>query len=164
MANKTSDPTVSPTVTDADIVSDTADTNAASTENGATVLLELEATIKNHISLIDKNKAELKKQREMLESALLNDETYRLHSEEVKKAAKTKAQTKFQIMQLPANKGFADKVKELSAQTKELDTALSDYLREYMRMSGTNEIETDEGEVREIIYIAKLIKKTSRPR
>jgi hypothetical protein len=143
-------------VTEAEIVPDTA--------NGATVLLELEATIKNHISLIDKNKAELKKEREMLESALLNDETYRLHTEEAKKAAKTKALTKYQIMQLPANKGLADKVKDLAAQTRELDGALSDYLREYMRMSGTNEIETDEGEVREIIYVAKLVKKAVRPK
>jgi len=132
--------------------------------NGATVLLELETTIKNHISLIDKNKAELKKQREMLESTLLNDETYRLHTEEAKKAAKTKALTKYQILQLPANKALADKIKELSTQTKELDAALSDYLREYMRMSGTNEIETDDGEVREIVYIAKLVKKSARPK
>lgn len=132
--------------------------------NGATVLLELEATIKNHISLIDKNKAELKKQREMLESALLNDETYRNHSEEAKITAKTKALTKYQIMQLPANKILADKVRELASQTRELNTALSDYLREYMRMSGTNEIETDEGEVREIVYVAKLVKKASRPK
>lgn len=136
---------------------------ADATENGATVLLELETTIKNHISLIDKNKAELKKEREMLESALLNDETYRLHTEETKKAAKTKALTKYQIMQLPANKVLADKVKDLSAATKELDSALSDYLREYMRMSGTNEIETEGGEIREIIYVAKLVKKASRP-
>lgn len=145
-------------------MTDIATDPAASTDNGATVLLELEATIKNHISLIDKNKAELKKQREMLESALLNDETYRLHTEEAKKAAKTRALTKYQIMQLPANKGLADKVKDLAAQTRELDSALSDYLREYMRMSGTNEIETDEGEVREIIYVAKLVKKASRPK
>lgn len=134
------------------------------TDNGATVVLELEATIKNHITLIDKNKAELKKQREMLASALLNDETYRLHTEEAKKSAKTKALTKYQIVQLPANKVLADKVKELTAQIRELNNALSDYLREYMRMSGTNEIETDEGEVREIIYVAKLVKKSSRPK
>lgn len=149
-------------VTDADIVSPVPDVAAASTGSGATVLLELETTIKNHIAQIDKNRAELKKQREMLESALLNDETYRLHTEEAKKAAKVKAQTKFQIMQLPANKGLADKVKTLAAEIKELDGALSDYLREYMRMSGTNEIETDEGDVREIIYIAKLIRKSAR--
>jgi hypothetical protein len=132
--------------------------------NGVTVLLELEKTIKNHITLIDKNKAELKKQREMLESALLNDETYRLHTEEAKKTAKTKALTKYQIMQLSANKVLADNVRGLAAQTRELNSALSDYLREYMRMSGTNEIETDEGEVREIVYVAKLVRKTARPK
>jgi hypothetical protein len=134
------------------------------TDADATILLELETTIKHHISQIDRNKAELKKQREMLESALLNDATYRLHTEEAKKAAKTKALTKYQIMQLPVNKGLADKIKELAVQNRELDTALSDYLREYMRMSGTNEIETDDGEVREIIYVAKLVKKTTRPK
>jgi hypothetical protein len=137
---------------------------STNTDNGAPVLLELETTIKNHISTIDKNKTELKKQREMLESALLNDETYRIHSEDAKKTAKTKALTKYQILQLPVNKVLADKVKDLTAQTRELNSALSDYLREYMRMSGTNEIETDEGEVREIIYVAKLVKKASRPK
>lgn len=145
-------------------MADTTGETAAVSDNGATVLMELETTIKNHISSIDKNKAELKKQREMLESALLNDETYRLHTEEAKKAAKTKALTKYQIMQLPTNKILADKIKDLSVQTRELDSALSDYLREYMRMSGTNEIETDEGEVREIIYVAKLVKKAARPK
>ena len=150
-----------PQVTDADIVSEPNE-GAASTENGAQVLLDLEATIKSHIAQIDKGKAELKKQREMLESALLNDETYRLHNDEAKKAAKTKAQTKYQIMQLPANKQLAQKVKDLSAEIKELDVALSDYLREYQRMSGSSEIETDDGEVREIVYVAKLIKKASK--
>jgi len=132
--------------------------------NGATVLLELEATIKNHITLIDKNRAELKKQREMLESALLNDETYRTHSETAKEAAKVKAKTKFQILQQPANKQLVDKVHELTSEIRELNMAISDYLREYMRMSGTNEIETDDGEVREIVYVAKLVKKASRPK
>lgn len=146
------------TATDAEIVSDSPQTDP----NGATVLLELETTIKNHIADIDLRKSELKKQREMMESALMNDETYRLHTEEAKKAAKVKAQTKFQILQLPANRQLSEKVKDLSAEVKELDTALSDYLREFQRMSGTNEIETNDGEVREIVYVAKLVKKASK--
>jgi hypothetical protein len=145
-------------------MADTTTEPEVATDNGGTVLLELEATIKNHITLIDQNKAALRKHREMLESALLNDETYRTHTEEAKNAAKTKALTKYQIMQLPVNKVLADKVKELSAKTRDLNSALSDYLREYMRMSGTNEIETDEGELREIIYVAKLVKKAARPK
>ena len=148
-----------PVVADADIV---VPSDVPATENGAQVLLDLESTIKSHLAQIDKNKAELKSQREMLESALGNDETYRTHAEAAKKAAKVKSQTKFQILQLPANKQLLEKVKSLAAETKELNDALSDYLREYQRMSGSNEIETDDGDVREIIYIAKLVKKTSR--
>jgi len=45
---------------------------------------------------------------------------------------------------------------------KDLQNALSDYLREYQRLSGSNEIEGDDGEVREIVYVAKLVKRTSR--
>jgi len=155
------DNTNDPIVTDADVVSEP-DTNAASTEDGAQILLDLESTIKSHIAMIDKGKADLKNQREMLESALMNDETYRTHAEEAKKAAKVKAKTKFEILQQPANKQLAEKIKELTAQSKELNAALSDYLREYQRMSGSSEIETDDGEVREIIYVAKLVKKSSR--
>jgi hypothetical protein len=142
-----------PTVTDADIVPD---------PNAATILLELERTIKNTIADSDRKKADLKKQREMMESALLNDETYRTHTEEAKKAAAVKGKTKLQILQLPENRQLSEKVKELATEIREMNTALSDYLREYQRMSGSTEIETDDGVVREIVYIAKLVKKSSR--
>lgn len=150
-------PTDASEIVDAEIV-----TQTPGTDNGAQVLLDLEALIKTNITNIDRNKAELKKQREMLTSALENDETYRLHNEEAKKAAKVKSQTKYQIMQQPANKSLAEKVKSVTVEVKEADDALSDYLREYQRLSGSNEIETDDGEIREIVYSAKLIKKSSR--
>jgi hypothetical protein len=149
------------TVVDADIVPDS-DTPA--TDNGAQVLLDLEQLIKTNIANIDRGRAELKKQREMLTSAFENDETYRLHNEEAKKAAKTKAQTKYQILQQPQNKQLAEKVKSIAADIKEADGALSDYLREYQRLSGSNEIETDDGQVREIVYTAKLVKRSDRGR
>lgn len=148
-------------------MNDTTDTPIQNAEivqddNAAQVLLDLEQLIKSHISNIDKGKSELKKQREMLESALTNDETYRLHNEEAKKAAKVKAQTKSQILSLPANRQLAEKVKDIAAEIKEQDGALSDYLREYQRMSGSNEIEGEDGEIREIVYVAKLVKKSKR--
>lgn len=132
------------------------------TTNEAQVLLDLENMIKSNVGIIDKSKVELRKQKEMLDSALQNDETYRTHNEEAKKAAKQKGATKMQILSQPGNKALADKVKNLSAEIKEATAALSDYLREYARMSGTNEIETDDGQVREIVYTAKLVKKSSR--
>lgn len=100
----------------------------------------------------------------MLASVLTNDETYRAHEEEAKEKIKVKTATKTTIMQLPANRQLADKVRELATEIKELDGALSDYLREYQRQSGVNEIEGHDGEVREIVYVAKLVKKASRAR
>ena len=146
------------TVVDATIVQD----QPPASGNAAQVLLDMEQLIKTNVGNIDRGKAELKKLREMLSSALENDETYRLHNEEAKKAAKQKSATKTQIMQQSQNKQLAEKVKDIAAQIKEADGALSDYLREYGRMSGANEIETDDGQIREIVYIAKLIKKSPR--
>lgn len=148
-------------VVDADVVNDPGVTTTAP-DNSAQVLLDLEQLIKTNVANIDRGKAELKKQREMLASALENDETYRLHNDEAKKAAKQKAATKYQIMQLPQNKSLAEKIKTIAAEVKEADAALSDYLREYGRMSGSNEIETEDGQIREIVYVAKLVKKSPK--
>lgn len=148
-------------VQDADIVSDE---KGEGGDDAATVLLNLESLIKSHISGIDSRKQELKKLREMLASAMANDETYRLHEEKAKEANKQKAATRAQIMKQPANASLSEKIKHLTSDIKEMDRALSDYLREYERMSGSNEIEGDDGEVREIVYVAKLVKKASKRR
>ena len=42
----------------------------------------------------------------------------------------------------------------------ELNEGLSDYLREYQRLSGSNEIEGEDGELRTIVYVAKLVRKS----
>ena len=70
--------------------------------------------------------------------------------------------TNSQILKQPENQQVAQKAKELSAEVKELNEALSDYLREYGRMSGASEIEDDSGETLEIVYVAKLIRKPSK--
>lgn len=130
----------------------------ASTVTADTVL-ELEQMIKTNVTSIDRNKLELKKLKEMLESALLNDEPYREATQKVKEAAKEKGKAKATVMMNQATKQLAEKVKDLTQENKELAQAQSEYLSEYARLSGTNEIETEDGEMREIIYIAKLIKK-----
>jgi hypothetical protein len=128
----------------------------------ASMVLELESMIKSGMTTLDRNKAELKKLNEMLESALLNDEAYSAATEKVKEAAKEKGKAKAVVMEVPATKQLAEKVKDMKQENKDLATAQSEYLREYARLSGSTEIETDDGEVREIIYIAKLIKKSKR--
>lgn len=131
-------------------------------ETDATVLTSLESLIKHHISSIASNKVELKKVREMITSALANDPTYKLHDEEAKKAAKVKAATKSELMKVAENKMLVEKSHELMTEIKEADAALSEYLREYQRLTGSTEFETEDGEVREIVFVAKLIKRSSR--
>lgn len=151
-------------IVDADIVPSSEETQPDSSSAGvsADTVLELEQMIKTNVTSIDRNKNELKKLKEMLESALLNDEPYRLAMEKVKAAAKEKGTAKATIMQNPATKQLDEKVKDLTTENKELLQAQSEYLREYAKLSGTNEIEGEDGEVREIIYVAKLVKKSKR--
>ncbi len=138
------------------------DDTKKATDNGADVLLNLESLIKSHITNIDKLKIEQKKQKEMLEDIFINDPTYKQHLDKAKEAAKVKMTTKAQIMKRSDVYQLSEKIKDIQLQLKEIEGAMSDYLREYARLSGTNEIQGEDGEVREIVYTAKLIKKSSR--
>jgi vacuolar-type H+-ATPase subunit I/STV1 len=125
----------------------------------AGMILELEQVIKNHITGINTRREELKKFKEMVSDAFKNDATYQEVEEAYKKATKVKKEIKFSIMKQPGVNEAADKLRELSTEIKELDGALSDYLREYQRLAGVNEIQDNEGNVHEIVYLAKLLKK-----
>jgi superfamily II DNA helicase RecQ len=131
-------------------------------ETAAELLINLESSIKEHIASVDKSKIELKKLKEMLADTYNNDPTYQEHDKLVKEATKVRSKTKSELLKQPACADLNAKVKELSGELKDFQAALSDYLREYMRLSGSNEIEGDDGEVREIIYVAKLVKRSSK--
>lgn len=128
----------------------------------ASMILELETMIKNSMATTDRNKEELKKLKEMLESALGNDDAYKEASEKAKEAAKVKGKAKLNVLANPATRSINEKIKDMTQEIKELNTGLSEYLREYARLSGSTEIEGDDGDVREIIYVAKLIKKSKK--
>ncbi len=130
----------------------------------AEVLLSLESMIKTNISAIDRLQTELKKQKEMLEDVFVSDETYQEHAKAAKEAAKVKGQTRAEIMKRPAVMQISNKVKSMQTDLKERQMSLSDYLKEYQRMTGVNEIEGEDGEMREIVSTVKLVKKLSRSR
>jgi len=130
--------------------------------NQGQVLIDLESMIKSHITTLENSKGELSKLKDMLNGIFENDQTYRDHEEKAKEAAKVKSITKMELLKRPEAGDASEKIKELTQNIKDLDGALSDYLREYQRMSGQTEIEFDDGEVREIVYTARLIKKSSR--
>jgi len=125
------------------------------------ILLNMESLIKGHISTIETLTAEARKHKEMLDDIFTNDPTYQEHDKIAKEASKVKQGTRQQILKQPQAAELDKKVKELKSELKENLGSLSDYLQEYARMAGVNEIEGEDGEIREIVYNARLIKKSS---
>jgi septal ring factor EnvC (AmiA/AmiB activator) len=146
---------------DMDDDSNTPDTPvaAADTINSGQIMINMEAMIKNYISMIDKQQEEAKKLKEMLDDIFTNDETYQTHLKASNEASKKKNETKAQVLKRPQAADLDKKIKDIKAEMKENQGSLSDYLQEYQRMSGVNEIEGEDGQMREIVYTAKLIKK-----
>ena len=135
-------------VLDAEIVTDGQDDSK--------LLLSLEEMVRNNRNIIENTRKELTEQRDMLKSSFENDATYQEQNEEVKKVTKVRSATKAQILKRPSVAQIAEKVKSLQSQVKENEAALSDYLREYQRVSGQTTIEVENGEILEIVYVAKL--------
>lgn len=126
----------------------------------AALVLNLENTIKGHLTQIEKLQEDLSQHRDMLKAAFENDAVYNEHAEAAKAANKVKAKTKAEILKKPDVAELASKVKSESSEFKELQAALSDYLGEFNRLSGITELEGPDGELRQIVYVARLVKKT----
>lgn len=132
------------------------------TDNQATVLLSLEEMIKKYITRLDALKVEVKKQREMYDDSFLNNPTYLENTEKAKNAAKDLQVTKKNIASQPAVIQISLKLKSMREEVKEIEISLSDYLQEYQRLSGANEIEGEDGKIRDIINTAKLVVRSAK--
>lgn len=131
------------------------------TTNDASLLLKIEEMIKTHISQMDDLAEQISKHKEMLDDIFGNDETFQEHDKIAKEAIRVRSNTKKEIMKRPDVADLANKLKALKSEKMELAEGLSDYLREYQRLSGSNEIEGEDGEIREIVMVPKLVKKSS---
>lgn len=138
------------------------ETNDVPAQDSSTIITDLEALIKSHIEGIERRNGELRKMKEMVASELLNNKDYQDLEVQNKDINKKKKDLKSQIMRQPQNTELTKKIMEMSSESKEMKEALSDYLREYHRLSGSSEIETSDGQVHEIVYFAKLVKKSAR--
>lgn len=132
------------------------DQSTITSADDAKLLLRLEEMIKSNRKIIETSREELKEQRQMLKDTFENDPVYLEHNEEVKKATKVRSATKTEILKKADVATLNEKVKSLQSQLRESTEALSDYLREYQRVSGLTTIEVENGEVLEIVYVAKL--------
>lgn len=146
-------------VQDGEIIEGAKETDSISTASDTLILDNLESMIRENLAREDKINEEAKKYKEMIDSVLLNDETYQAHEEAAKQAQKVKGATKAEIMKRPDVATIASKVKELKEEVKEMKESMSSYLVEYQRLSGSSEIENDKGEVMQLVPVIKLVKR-----
>ena len=121
--------------------------------------IDLVSVINDHVAHIDQLKKQAKELKDMLDSLYQNDTTYQTHDSAVKEAVKIRNATKKQIQKLPQAADLVARVTDLKGQMKEYADNLSDYLKEYARSTGSTTIESSDGELRQIVYVAKLVKK-----
>jgi hypothetical protein len=126
--------------------------------SGATATLDLTGLINSHIHQIDDLKAKAGKLKEMLDDIFQNDETYQAHDKAVREASKIRNATKKQILKLPQAADLSNQISSLRSLIKEHNDELSGYLQDYAKETGTTSFETDDGTVRQIIYVARLVK------
>lgn len=128
--------------------------------DAAIVITNLQNLINDTLNRIDAIGEEVKPLDEMINSVLENDEVFRKHVDDAKQAAKVKNATKAEIMKRPDVSNIFAKVKDKKADQKEAKEALSEYLQEYARLTGQRQFETAEGQVQEIVYSAKLVRRS----
>jgi ferritin len=121
-------------------------------------LFTLENLIKTHISHIEAVRVELAKHSEMLTDILNNDTVYKEVTDQIKEITKKKTEAKQNVLKTPSNASLNQKIKDMRTEVKELKMALSQYLQQYQKIADTDQIESEDGEVRQIIFDARLVK------
>jgi len=132
--------------------------NQNPTPNQAINLINIESLINSSTVRFDVLQKEYQEQKSMLDALLENDTEYQEVAQEAGKQAKLKTIAKQKVMVRPEAAHVVEKLKDAQIQLKELKTAMSDYLAQYVNLSGSNEIEGIDGVLRKIIYTAKLVK------
>ena len=127
-------------------------------ENQALNIINTESLINTANARLNDLTYEAKEYKAMLDEILESDTEFQEIDKEAKKQAKLRAVARQKALNTPAAKTNIDKLKETQTQLREVKTALSDYLAQYVKISGSNQIEGPDGVVRRIIYTAKLVK------
>jgi hypothetical protein len=127
--------------------------------NDAVTLLSIESLINSHDLKLSELQKELTVHKTMLNDLLENDEEFVKTAQEASKLAKLKTLAKQKVLKSPAAISTVEKITDASSQVKELRVALSDYLSQYVTLSGSNQFEGADGVTRQIVYSAKLVKK-----
>ena len=127
-------------------------------ENQALNIINTESLINTANARLNDLTYEAKEYKAILDEILESDTEFQEIDKEAKKQAKLRATARQKALNTPGAKTNIDKLKETQTQLREVKTALSDYLAQYVKISGSNQIEGPDGVVRRIIYSAKLVK------
>jgi len=125
----------------------------------AEVIVNLDNLIKSHIRTIASTKEQMKKHKDMFSDIFLNDKVYQEHDKKVKEVSKVRNATKAELLKRTDVFDLNEKIKDMKLQVKELENALSEYIREYQRLTGANQIEDEKGDVLDIVFSVKLVKR-----
>lgn len=145
-------------VVDAEIVEES--TPADTQMDPVDELKNIENLINANITKIDKLQEDIKPVKEMLESLLDADLQYAELDQKAIEAVKAKTAKKKELMGTTNGRELNEKLKELKSEMAEAREALSTYLQEYQKKTGFNEFEGTDGELRQIVFSAKLVRKT----
>ncbi|MDD4026995.1 MAG: hypothetical protein PHO75_02285 [Candidatus Shapirobacteria bacterium] len=121
-------------------------------------LINCESLINSGVVRFDILKKETGDLKSQLDSILENDDEYQKLREDSNKISKLKKISKQKIMARQEVAVLNEKIRDGNSQLKELKTAISDYLAQYVILSGSNQIELADGVMRQIISSAKLVK------
>ena len=122
-------------------------------------IVQIEEYINQQMTDISKLREEMRLVKSTVDDAFQNDAQYRELEQKSKEAAKVKNTYKKQMMNDPAVADQSNKLDGMKSEMRDMSVALSDYLREYNRLSGMTQFETRDGEVLEIVNVFKLVKK-----
>lgn len=121
-------------------------------------IMQVEDLINRQMADIDKMREEVKLLKSSFEDAFKNDAKYREFDEKVKEATRLKKTYVLAMKKDPsitaAEQSFMSKRDDL----KDAQQGLSEYLREYNRISGLTQFETQDGQVLQIVQVFKLVK------
>lgn len=145
-------------VLDAEIVEEKVSSDT--TINPVDDLKNIENLINTNIAKIDKLQDDIKPVKEMLESLLDADLEYAELDQKAKEAAKAKTMKKKELVDTTNGRELNEKLKTLKVELREAKEALSSYLQTYQQKTGFSEYEGPDGELRQIIFVAKLVRKT----
>lgn len=121
-------------------------------------IISIENLINNHNLKLNTLQSELKEHKQMLNSLLENNDEYQRLNEEALKASKLKNLEKQKALKDPNAASLQEKINDIQGQLREIKSALSDYLGQYVALSGSNKLESPDGTMLNIIYTAKLVK------